>query len=122
MKRIAIAAAAALLLSAGCAMLPLDNEPPEAPVLESDGDRVAGFGLPVAVTCEDPDGDRVALRFRAVAGPSQVDFAWTSYVESGEETIFYLDLPPGAWRLEAWARDEMDETGATSTLDLTVTD
>ena len=119
MTRTAIAAV--LLLLTGCAMLPLDNEAPDVPELQSDGVRHVNFGVPVTVICTDPDGDRVAVRFRAVNGPAQLEFAWSTYLASGDTTVFYLDLPLGPWRLEAWARDELDETGARGSLELTVT-
>lgn len=108
------------LTTGGCAKLPLDNSAPTAPLLDSDG-VYSGLGVAVQVLVDDPDGDRVALHFQAFTDGSPVlDFAWTSFIPSGEEEVFYLNLNPGSWTLMAWARDEWDELSPQRSVTLVV--
>ncbi len=111
----------ALVSIFGCAKLPMDNEAPGAPILESDG-LSSPFGVSVRVLVDDPDGDMITLQFEASreGGISQA-FNWTNFFASGEEEVFLLNLvPPGQWTLTARARDELDEMSPSTTLDLTV--
>ncbi len=106
---------------AGCAKLPMENEPPSAPVLTSDG-IVGPFGVEISVLVDDPDGDMVTLQIQATpaSGVPQT-FSWTSFFASGQEEVFLLNLNPvGSWVLTATARDEIDEESASSTTNLTV--
>jgi hypothetical protein len=117
----ALASAAVLILACGgCAELPLDNEPPEAPVLVSTGTVEPGLGVAIIATCRDPDGDRVTLQFSASSGGTVIPFEWTSFIEDGATEVFYLQLALGAWVVEAVARDELDEVGERSSIALTV--
>ncbi|MBD3220745.1 hypothetical protein GF314_05845 [bacterium] len=110
----------ALLMAAGCAELPLDNAPPDPPLLVSDGVLEPGFGVAVDVVCHDPDGDRVTIQFLARAGAVEQPFVWTSFIQSDVAETFYLPLAPGEWVLEAVARDELDETGDPAAITLSV--
>lgn len=117
----ALAPAAVLILACGgCAELPLDNEAPEAPVLASTGIVEPGLGVAISATCRDPDGDRVTLQFSASSGGTVIPYEWTSFIEDGVTEVFYLQLAPGAWVVEAVARDELDEVGERSSIALTV--
>ncbi len=112
-----------LILTAlpGCAQLPMENEPPSAPVLTSDG-LVGPFGVEVSVLVDDSDGDMVTVQIQATP-PSGVPqtFSWTSFFASGQEEVFLLNLNPvGSWNLVAKARDEADEESVSSTTSLTV--
>ena len=111
---------AGLLTLAGCAELPLENSAPEPPVLASDGVYHAATGVAVDVTCVDPDGDRITILFTAVSATVQQDFAWTSFIDSGQTATFYLDLGLGDWTLRAVGKDELAESGDMGTLDLNV--
>jgi hypothetical protein len=105
---------------AACAKLPLDNEAPAAPVIASDG-ILTPYGVAVQVTVDDPDADRVTLHFRADNGLGGVqDFAWTSFIDSGQDEVFYLGLNVGQWTLTARARDEWEELSPTARLDVQV--
>jgi hypothetical protein len=104
----------------GCAQLPQKNDPPDPPELNSSGTFEPGLGVPVDVTCHDPDGDRVTIQFMAVTGGVAQPFEWTSFIDSGATETFYLDLSLGDWVLEAVARDELDEMGDPSAISITV--
>ncbi|MEZ4387893.1 MAG: hypothetical protein R3D98_10010 [Candidatus Krumholzibacteriia bacterium] len=108
------------VLAGACAELPQTNDPPGPPVLESTGIYQAGVGVAVDVTCTDPDGDRVTIRFTAVSGVNRVDFDWTSFIASDRIETFYLGLGVGDWIITAVARDELDELGAPGVLELNV--
>src|SRR5210317_1080584 len=96
---------ALLLAVAGCAKLPLDNGAPSAPELALASSQINNVAIQVMV--DDPDGDRVTLKFRATnALGAVVDFSWTSFVDSGSEEIFYLGLGLGQWTISAQAKDE----------------
>ena len=105
----------------GCAKLPLDNEPPGAPILVSDG--ISGpSGVAFRVLVDDPDGDRITLQFQVTReGSFPESFNWTSFFASGEETVFFLSLvSAGQWTVTARARDELNETSPPTTIDLLV--
>lgn len=109
-----------LTLAAGCAKLPLDNEAPARPELVSDG-TLTGYGVAVQVTVDDPDSDRVTVHFQANSTTGgTIDFAWTSFIASGQPEIFYLNLGLGQWTLTARARDEWEELSPSTTVDLLV--
>ncbi len=60
----------------------MDNDAPGAPIMVSDG--VLTFaGVEIRVTVDDPDGDMVALHFRATptTGPSQ-DFSCATKISN----------------------------------------
>ena len=109
-----------ILACVGCAELPLDNDPPDAPFLESDGAYEPGLGVAIRATCRDPDGDRITLQFSTISGVTEVVFEWTSFIESRATEVFYLPLGPGDWLVKAAPRDELDEVGEPSWLELTV--
>lgn len=107
-------------LIAGCAKLPMENDPPGAPVIFSDGEYHSG-GVEIRVIVDDPDGDMVTLHFQATSSQGNFqDFIWTSFVASGEEAYFYLNLAVGQWSLAAQAKDELEELSPTARYDLTV--
>jgi len=115
--------ATALLLIAtlfGCAKLPLENTAPDAPVMTSDN-ILYPAGVEIRVTVEDLDGDMVALEFQATRSTGEVQhFFWTSFIASGKEDAFYLDLSLGQWTIMARAKDELAEISDYSSMDLTV--
>jgi hypothetical protein len=117
---LAMAVVGAMLLP-GCAKLPLANDPPEVPSFHSTGISEPGFGVPVTVAASDPDGDRVSIQFRTILGVDVQESAWTSFVESGSTTEFYLNLAPGTYTLQARAKDELEEMSDYGAVELVVT-
>ena len=110
-----------LVLLAGCAKLPLENSAPGTPILTSDGIRHAA-GIEVLVSVDDPDNDKVTMQFRATQTSGTVqEFSWTSFIDSGSEEIFYLNLSLGQWTVTATAKDEWEELSGVATMDLLVT-
>ena len=109
---------AALLIFAGCAKLPQDNSAPAAPVLGTGS--VTPGNVEILVMVNDADGDMVTLQFQANNGVSVQDFAWTSFIPSGQETSFFLNLSQGQWTLTARAKDEMEDESPLGSLELTV--
>ena len=107
-------------LMSGCAKLPLDNGAPAAPELSLSGPPQTN-NVAVEVMVDDPDGDRVSLKFTATpsSGVAQ-DFAWTSFLDSGETEVFYLGLGSGTWTLTAKAKDEWEEESRTRVLQVVV--
>lgn len=104
----------------GCAKLPLENTAPDAPVMTSDN-ILYPAGVEIRVTVEDLDGDMVALEFQATHSTGEVQyFFWTSFIASGKEDAFYLDLSLGQWTIQARAKDELAEISEYSSMDLTV--
>jgi hypothetical protein len=115
------AAVVGSVLLAGCAKLPLANDPPEVPSFHSTGISEPGFGVPVTVAARDPDGDRVSIQFRTIVGVDVQESTWTSFVDSGSTTEFYLNLAPGTYTLQARARDEFEEMSDYGAVELVVT-
>jgi hypothetical protein len=109
---------AVLLLVAGCAKLPEENSAPGAPVLGTGS--VTPGNVEILVLVDDPDGDMVTLHFQADNGSGIQDFAWTSFIASGRQESFILNLAPGQWTLTATAKDELEDESAEATLELTV--
>ena len=110
-----------LILSAGCAKLPLDNGAPAAPQLASDG-VLEYYGVEIIVTVDDPDGDMVTLAFQAT-NPSGVmqDFAPTNFIASGRQESFILNLNAvGLWTLTARATDELAEVSPAASIEVLV--
>jgi hypothetical protein len=107
-------------LMSGCAKLPLDNGAPAVPELSLSGPPQAN-NVAVEVTVDDPDGDRISLKFIAThsTGATQ-DFAWTSFLDSGETEVFYLGLSTGTWTLSAKAKDEWEEESKARVLEVVV--
>jgi len=105
---------------ASCAKLPMENDPPGAPVVFSDG-VWQPTGVEIRVLVDDPDGDMVTLHFQATDSTGLInDFAWTSFIASGEEGAFFLGLSQGQWSITAQARDELDEQSPITSYQLTV--
>ena len=116
----ATACLALLLLGTGCAKLPLENAAPGTPILSSTGERTA-LGVACTVLVDDPDGDRVTIRFTATpeGGLAQAS-VWSAFITSGRPTEFQLDLGDGVWHVSAVARDELEEESPRGHLDVTV--
>ena len=111
----------AVTLVTSCAKLPMENDAPGAPVLYSDGEYQPG-GVEVRVTVDDPDGDMVSLHFQTISSSHIInDFIWTSFVDSGEEAFFYLNIGTGQYSLTAQAKDELEELSVVTSYDLLVT-
>lgn len=109
-----------LLTLSGCAKLPLDNSAPSAPEISTEGTPQVN-NVAVQVLVDDPDGDRVTLKFRAThSGGSVQEFSWTSFIDSGKRETFYLGLGSGQWTLSAQAKDELAEVSSSSSIDITV--
>jgi hypothetical protein len=109
-----------MTLIGGCAKLPLDNEAPGTPVISSDG-ILTPYGVAVRVTVDDADSDMVTINFQADSAlGGAVDFAWTSFIASGEQAEFYLNLSVGQWTITARARDEWEELSPPASYDLVV--
>ena len=111
----------AMFLLTGCAKLPMDNEPPSAPLITTDGVATA-LGVAFQVMVDDPDGDMVTVQFQATTpGGFPQTFNWTSFFASGVEETFLLNLVPlGQWTVTVLARDELNETSGETVLQLTV--
>ncbi len=98
----------------------MNNSAPDAPVLASDNILRPG-GVEIRVTVNDLDGDMVAMEFQAIHSSGEAQYyVWTSFIDSGQEEIFYLDLSLGPWTVNARAKDELAETSEYSTIELSV--
>ncbi len=111
---------ALLLTISGCAKLPLDNGAPASPELSSDG-LYSSWGVEIMVTANDPDGDMVTILFETYRNGSPANiFSPTSFIASGQQESFFLNLTPGQWEVRALARDEWEEESPETVMELTV--